>query len=189
MKRVLILFLVAMLVLGVAGCTTRGEPEGVNQNPSPPPDSGQPKETTNDKITVTLYFADTQAMYVVPETREITLNDEEKQSQEKLVKRILEELIAGPVSPSLHRTIPDGVTVNAVDIQGDIAYIDFSREMVANHWGGAAGEAMTINSIVNTLTELEGINKVMMTVDGGTMLIEHMVIEEPLERNESMIKP
>jgi len=37
------------------------------------------------------------------------------------------------------------------------------------------------------LTEFENIKRIMPTVDGGPMSIEHMVVEEPLTRNESMI--
>ena len=46
---------------------------------------------------------------------------------------------------------------------------------------------MTINSIVNTMTEFANIKRVMPTVDGGPMSIEHMVVEEPLTRNENII--
>jgi len=65
--------------------------------------------------------------------------------------------------------------------------VDFSQEMYTKHWRGAAGELMTVNSIANTMTEFENIKQVMPTVDGGPLSIEHMVVEEPLVRNESII--
>lgn len=67
-------------------------------------------------------------------------------------------------------------------------YVDFSNEMHTKHWGGATGEAMTIASIVSTLTEFYDIDQVMMTVEGNPLAIEHMILEEPLSRNEEMIQ-
>lgn len=134
---------------------------------------------------ITLYFADSQAMHVVPEKRTIFVNKDI--SDGEFFRIVLEELIKGPNTENLYRTIPEGVTVEYVEVEGDLLKVDFSQEMHINHWGGAAGESMTIYSIVNSLTEFENINRVMPTVDGGPMSIEHMVVEEPLTRDESMI--
>lgn len=134
---------------------------------------------------ITLYFADSQAMYVVPEKRTIFVIKDI--SDAEFYKIVLEELIKGPNTENLYRTIPEGVRVEYTEVEGDLLKVDFSREMHTNHWGGAAGESMTINSIVNSLTEFEDINRVMTTVDGGAMSIEHMVVEEPLTRNEDII--
>ncbi|HNR05170.1 MAG TPA: GerMN domain-containing protein [Bacillota bacterium] len=134
---------------------------------------------------ITLYFADSQAMYVVPEKRTVFVKKDI--SDAEFFRIVLEELIKGPNTENLYGTIPEGVTVEYTEVEGDLLKVDFSEEMHTNHWGGAAGESMTINSIVNTLTEFENIKRIMPTVDGGPMSIEHMVVEEPLTRNESMI--
>lgn len=134
---------------------------------------------------ITLYFADSQAMYVVPEKRTVFVNKDT--SDAEFFRIVLEELIKGPNTENLYRTIPEGVAVEYTEVEGDLLKVDFSEEMHTNHWGGAAGESMTINSIVNSLTEFENIKRIMPTVDGGPMSIEHMVVEEPLTRNESMI--
>lgn len=134
---------------------------------------------------IDLYFADSQAMYVVSEKRTVYVKKDI--SEAEFYRIVLEELIKGPESENLYRTIPEGVKVLYTEKDGDLLKVDFSREMHTNHWGGAAGESMTINSIVNTMTEFESIKRVMPTVDGGAMSIEHMVVEEPLTRNESII--
>lgn len=134
---------------------------------------------------ITLYFADSQAMYVVPEKRTVFVFKDI--SDAEFYRIVLEELIKGPNTENLYRTIPEGVTVEYTEVEGDLLKVDFSQEMHTNHWGGAAGESMTVNSLVNTLTEFEGIKRVMPTVDGGPMSIEHMVVEEPLTRNEDII--
>ncbi|HHY78070.1 MAG TPA: GerMN domain-containing protein, partial [Clostridiales bacterium] len=60
-------------------------------------------------------------------------------------------------------------------------------EMHTKHWGGATGEDMTISSLVNTLTELEGIKYVLPSVEGMALNIEHMIVDHPLERMEEKI--
>lgn len=134
---------------------------------------------------ITLYFADSQAMYVVPEKRVVLVKKDIEAAD--FYRIVLEELIKGPSSENLYRTIPEEVKIEYIELDGDLLKVDFSEEMHTKHWRGAAGENMTINSIADTMTEFENIKRVMPTVDGGPMSIEHMVIEEPLTRNESII--
>lgn len=134
---------------------------------------------------ITLYFADSQAMYLVPEKRTVLVKKDIEDAE--FYRMVLEELIKGPSTENLYRTIPEEVKVEYVELAGDILKVDFSEEMHTKHWRGAAGEAMTVNSIANTMTEFENIKGVLPSVDGGPLSIEHMVVEEPLTRNESMI--
>lgn len=134
---------------------------------------------------ITLYFADSQAMYVVPEKRTVYVSKDI--SDAEFYRIVIEELIKGPDTENLYRTIPEEVGVEYVELEGDLLKVDFSQEMHTEHWRGAAGESMTINSIVNTMTEFGNIRRVMPTVDGGPLSIEHMVVEEPLTRNEDII--
>jgi germination protein M len=136
--------------------------------------------------TVTLYFGNDQATAVVAETRTVSIPP--GAAREDILRIVLEELIKGPQRQELFKTIPAEVTVRSVNIVGETVSIDFSEEMHTRHWGGAAGESMTINSIVNTLTEFEGIELVKMTVAGKPMNIEHAILEDPLPRNEDMIQ-
>lgn len=133
----------------------------------------------------TLYFGNSDATGVSPEKRAISVNGNE--SQEELTKLVLEGLVKGPDSKNLYRTIPPEVAVLSVKIENKIAYVDFSEEMHTKHWGGATGEALTIASIVNTLTEFEDIDLVKMTVVGQPLSIEHAILEDPVGRNEDMI--
>jgi len=134
---------------------------------------------------ITLYFADSQAMYVVPEKRAVYVSKDI--SDAGFYRIVIEELIKGPDTENLYRTIPEEVSIEYIELEGDLLKVDFSQEMHTEHWRGAAGESMTINSIVNTVTEFGNIRRVMPTVDGGPMSIEHMVVEEPLTRNEDII--
>jgi len=134
---------------------------------------------------ITLYFADSQAMYVVPEKRTVLVKSDINEAE--FYRIVLEELVKGPAAENLQKTIPKEVKIQNIELESNLLKVDFSEEMHTKHWRGAAGEEMTINSIVNTMTEFENVKKVMPTVNGEPLSIEHMVIEEPLTRNEGII--
>jgi len=139
-----------------------------------------------DEAEVILYFSNHDATALVGETRTITFPAET--SRHDLIELVLAELIKGPRNKNLKPTIPPEVKVLSVKILGGTAFTDFSEEMHTRHWGGATGESMTINSIVNALTEFSYIRRVQMTVEGEPMNIEHAILNEPVERNEDMIQ-
>jgi len=149
-----------------------------------PTSSGMQTQTVQRNVT--LYFANEEATAVEPETRTISVPTD--LSREGYIKMIVNELIKGPRRSDLRRTIPAEARVQSVELKGNVAYVDFSSEMESKHWGGAAGESMTINSIVNTLTELDYVSRVQITVDGKPLSIEHVIMDKPMSRNSSMIR-
>jgi len=130
---------------------------------------------------ITLYFCNQDATALETESRTISVTADI--SIHGLMLRTLEELIKGPTNSTLHKTIPVEVKVNSLRIDNNIAHVDFSIEMHTQHWGGSTGEGMTINSIVYTLTEFPGIEKVKMTVEGEPISIEHGPVEEAVGRH------
>ena len=140
-----------------------------------------PEEVTAARE-VLLYFSNEQATAIVGETR--LLNVPRGISEEDLTLRVIQELIEGPQSQVLRAVIPSEVTVRSVNIADEICHVDFSEEMHTEHWGGAAGEAMTINSLVYTLTEFDFIEKVKISVVEGPLNIEHVILEEPVGRDD-----
>lgn len=143
----------------------------------------EPATVTRD---IVLYFGDQQAANIYPEPRQIRVKP--NISEVDFIKTVLLELISGPKTGTLYRTIPQEANVLSVSREGDLVKVDFSSEIISKHWGGAAGEAMTVNSLTATLTELPGITRVLLTVEGKPMAIEHMVITRPLTR-DGLIKP
>lgn len=137
-----------------------------------------------DVVEVSLYFSDSQAMYLVAEKRKIS-------QIPSLARQAVIELIKGPESSDFYPTIPEETQVNEVYIVDDIAYIDLSEEIFENHPGGSSGELMTVYSIVNTLTEIPPIKGVQILVGGNEMnsLVGHIDISMPLLRDEDWIKP
>ncbi len=169
---------VKILVEGNEYIGPSGQPRGFMK----PFDIEAPQRQAREVI---LYFGNKDATAVVGETREIDITGVTDRAE--FIRLVLEELIKGPQNNELSRTIPREVRIRSVNIEDGIAYVDFSEEMHTKHWHGAAGEAMTINSIVNTLTEFEYIEKVKMTVEGEPMAIEHLILDKPVSRNEDMI--
>jgi len=168
-KHIIMISLCIVIIL-VAGCAAR--------------DRTDERQEAGDTIDVTVYFSDDQAMYVVPEVREMTVP--EGASREEVIESVVELLIEGPGEEGHYRTIPEDTKVRSVGIEGDVATVDFSQELRGVH--GATGEAMALNSLVNTLTEFDYINEVFFTIEGEIVPLEHFVPDEPLTRNEDAIK-
>ncbi len=137
-----------------------------------------------DNLTVTLYFADENAMVLCPENRIIEIN--EKQNVEN---KIVEELINGPENEALYSVIPPETKINNINTEGGICFVDLSGDFISKHNGGSAGEIMTIYSIVNSLTELDYVKQVQFLIDGVKVnsLTGHVDFSKTFERNESLI--
>ncbi|QGT98802.1 hypothetical protein SYNTR_0209 [Candidatus Syntrophocurvum alkaliphilum] len=173
---VLTIFLASIITL--SGC---GESTQVG-DPDPKPDG-----ETNAVVELTLYFSDDQAQFLVAEQRDVEVEDKEDTSL--VASKVVEELINGPEQQDLFQTIPDETKLLGVEIEQNIAYVNFSQEFVTNHWGGTAGEAMTLYSIINSLTELSEIEKVQILVEDEVLeTLGHSDLTEPLTRSEDIIK-
>lgn len=92
-------------------------------------------------------------VHQVPYTREVA-------------KAALEELIKGrPVTPGASGVLPPETKVRGISVKDENASVDFSSEVLTANVG-AEGEALGIQSIVNTLTEFPEIKQVSFLVDG-----------------------
>lgn len=148
-----------------------------------PTGQNNPAIVTEKKI-ITVYFGNSDADAVVPEKREVSVK-----TGEALEKIVFEELQNGPASGNLYPVIPNETRLLSVHTQNGICTLDLSKEFVDNNIGGTAGEAMTLYSIINSLTELPGVEKVQFLIEGQKRdVYTHSVFNEPFSRNESLIK-
>lgn len=120
-----------------------------------------------DKTPIRLYFANEDNTKLKLEIRYVD-TAEAKKSTSSLASAIVNELIKGPSSDTVSkRTVPAEAKLRTpVSINGKVATVDMSKEFKTKHSGGKDAEKMTIYSIVNSLTELEDIEKVKFTIDG-----------------------
>lgn len=140
---------------------------------------------------IVLYFAGPSNLEdaLMPEIREVPGYSGLTKVSEK-AEVIMKELVKGPGQASiLHPTIPHGTIVRGVQVSGSTARVNLSKEFLEGFWGGSRSEELTVYSIVNSLTEMPEINKVIIFVEGEplTTISGHMVIEGPLERNLSVV--
>lgn len=137
----------------------------------------------SEMITVTLYFSDSNAMYVVSEKRDVmTAKNDSPERQ------IIHELIEGPMTDDLWSAIPDGTKLLSANTKDGLCTVDLSKEFVDNSPGGTASERMAIYSIVNSLTELETVERVQFLIEGEKREIyTHAIFDEPFYRNTELI--
>lgn len=141
--------------------------------------------SAKNKRLITVYFSDDEGMYLVPVEYEVNLN-----ADEQIEKMILDLLIKGPEEKGLIKTIPEGTKIKNVYTNEGVCYVDFSEEFVTKHTGGSTGEAMTIYSIVNSLTSLKNINKVQFLIEGKTReeYKGHLDFNVLFQANQDLIK-
>lgn len=136
-----------------------------------------------DQTTVSLYFSDSNAEKVVKETRTIDVYNKE------FAYYTLLELIKGPFSENLYKTIPEDTRILSLILTDGILTIDFSKEFIENHWGGAAGESMTLNSLAATMTQFETVDGIKILVEGeGDVIIEHVLLDGIIYPDPNMIQ-
>lgn len=132
---------------------------------------------------VKLYFANKDADGLVAESRTVAVN-----SKDSMEYVLVSELIKGPESDYAHRTVPEETKILSVETKEGTCFVNLSQEFKTKHWGGSAGETMTIYSIVDTLTELNTVDKVQFLIEGKKVdVFIHYIFNEPFERDESLI--
>jgi len=138
---------------------------------------------SQQKVTVALYFADQNGDNLISEKREIDM-------QQGLARATVQELINGPRTKGLSKTMPDGTKLNDINIEEGLCTVDLSKEFRDNHWGGSSGELLTVYSLVDTLTQFSTIERVEVLVEGQKIdtLAGHMDMSAPVYRNSDIIK-
>lgn len=175
-RRLTSLLLASALVLAIvaAGCASAKKPAPAGELPVSPGAGGPAPGRT---IPVAVYFADWQAQHVIPEQHQVP-----EAWESDLPTTVIKELLAGPQDAHLNRPIPASVRLlENVRVQDGVAYVNFSQDF--GNIQGAAGTAMAVQSVVLSLTDLPGINKVQILVEGKKdVMIGEGLLLEPMER-------
>lgn len=132
---------------------------------------------------ITLYFADEMGNSLVSERRRVQILDN------SMEKTVVAELIKGPDSKKLYKTIPESAKIISVETKEGICFVNLSEEFVTKFNGGSAEATMAIYSIVNSLTELADVDKVQFLVEGTKVdIYGDYIFSEAFERDENLIK-
>ncbi len=113
---------------------------------------------------VPIYFVDSQMLRLVGVQTQIEKSDVNSQAKE-----VIKTLIEGhDDNKKIRRVLPkvkNGMTVKVFE---GIAYVDIKEEMAQEQEKGRDIENLAIYSVVNSLTEIDGIKAVRFTIDGIT---------------------
>ncbi len=197
MKKILLSVMTAMLLL-TAGCE-KNPPQGEPPSDDPkkpavttPVENPDKKAETTTKVEkpaptnevksmqVTVYYPDQAGMSLIPVKREITIDND---SQKYLAA--VNCLMDTPAEEDLTKIFPKGAKIKSITLKGDIAVVDLDGGITKNFVGGSTGEEFLINSVVDTLTEFDEVERVQFLIDGQEVetLAGHMDLSEPLKRN------
>lgn len=135
-----------------------------------------------ERVSLTLYYANETRDGLRAEKREVvrTLTT----SQERL---IVEQLLAGS-REGAYPVFPKDTKILNVSTADSVCYVNVSGSFLSGEL--EAAEYIPIYALVNSLTELQTVNKVQITVDGSADVLYRNAISlsAPLEREEKYIK-
>jgi germination protein M len=122
-----------------------------------------PGEQINSSIetTLTLYFASEDGTHLVPETREVHYS-----SNISLEKLVIEKLTSGPKTAGLVATIPTGTKLITLTVMDGVCYVNLDDTF--RNQNEELSEQVVLYSIVDSLTALDSVDKVQISINGDT---------------------
>ncbi len=138
---------------------------------------------TFNSVTLDLYFSNATGDKLVKERD--NFNYSSNMSLEKLV---VEQLIQGPISEHAFPSIPPETKLLSITTKDGICYVNFDEGFLGQ--GYDVTEQVPIYSIVNSLSELSGVNKVQILINGETPKVyrESISFETIFERNFDILE-
>lgn len=120
------------------------------------------KGIKTETIETRIYYVDAEMLRLIPVRTSIP-----KMSAKRTAQHILDKMIEGYDSnPKIRRIIPKDEDCLKATVRDGIAYVNISGELLENPPEGRDMEMLIIYSIVNSLTDIEGITNVRFTIDG-----------------------
>lgn len=131
---------------------------------------------------IVLYYATKDGKSLVATERSVYTSS--NTSSEKLV---LQHLLESPSDSNLLRTIPEGTKLISVSTLNGVCFVNFDEGLLKYDY--QVGDGAALYSIVNSLCELSGVNKVQISVNGKTDLMfrDAYSLEELYERNLDLV--
>ena len=132
-----------------------------------------------------LYFADENDRYLLTELRQVIPTDPATEAE-----YLVNQLIAGPREADRYPAIPNETSLLGIAVSDGLCTVNFSAAFLDDRPHTEAGEWMTVYSVVNTLTQLEDIDQVLLLCQGETIpYYRYMRLDQPLRALESLEGP
>lgn len=134
---------------------------------------------------LTLYYTDDDRRYLIGQNLSINLA-----GQSDIVAYLVEQLQTAPTGLGLVSPLPKNTKLLGSTIENGVCTLDFSSEFETNAFSDSYAQRTTLLSLVNTLTQLEDIDRVEFQLD-GTLLARYrqINISKALVFDESAIGP
>ena len=112
-------------------------------------------------VTVTLYFPD-QSGTLQPESRDLLLYGGESRAG-----RIVDSLLAGPVSDGLLPLLPAGLPRPDVRVEDEICYLNFTYAAFQQLRAGEVAPETVVQGLVQTLCAADGVEQLQLLAEGA----------------------
>ena len=185
--------LLAVLTLGLVVLAVRFIRSGnreeirpVAAGPTTPSAEAGPETAVAARRAVTIYFGREDDDKLVGEIREIPADPSPAREAQAIMAELLKGSSEGHVA-----AIPSGTRLEQLFITRDgTAYVDLSRDVVAQHPSGSSAELATIYAIVNSLAaNIRAVKNVFILIDGEERetLAGHVRLNGSLRPDYSLI--
>ena len=134
---------------------------------------------------IPVYYASADRRYLMKETISVRHT-----APEELPMYLLEQLLTPPAGTTLRSALPSGTRFNSVTVENGLCTVDVSEQFDSRRFYAMSAQCLSLLSIVNTLTALEEIDRVEITVEGN-LLIRYgaLSIPGPLVMDERCVGP
>lgn len=131
---------------------------------------------------VNLYFANEQGDALIQVTSDVYYN-----GTGTIEELVIKQLINGPTELGVYDTIPEGTTLLNVSTNEGICTVDFNEKFLEKLPN--ITDEVAIYSVVNTLVELNNVNKVQFKINGQVQKTyrEGIPFDKYFERNLTLI--
>lgn len=135
-----------------------------------------------EKVRLHLYFANEEGNKLIGVYRTVVYN-----SNISMDKMVVEELLKGPNGQSIYPAINPETRIISVTSKDGVCYVNFDKAFLTEPY--AVRPEVAIYSLVDSLTELPGISKVQISIDGDTTasFLEQIPLQTVFERDLSFV--
>ena len=193
-KRWLAACLLIMALLVTAGCQegqgissasgSSGAITKVQEKQAPEATKQEKKEEKPQEISTQVYYPNADGTKLIAVKRKFKVNA----AGDKYAEAV-KSLMQGTKDKNQSVIIPRQAKLRSVKLEGGVAKVDFSKDLVKHFVGGSTGEEMLVGSIVNTLTEFPEVKQVQILIEGSPVetIAGHMDLSTPLERMKDLL--
>jgi len=186
--------LLAGAMLMVAGCDqgqgagtssgSSGTVTAVQEKQEVKAEKQEKKQAEPQEVTTSVYYPNADGTKLIAVKRKITAV-----SAEDKYAAAIKSLMQGTKEKNQSVIIPKQAKLRSVKLEGGVAKVDFSKDLVKHFVGGSTGEEMLVGSIVNTLTEFPEVKQVQILIEGSPVetIAGHMDLSTPLSRMKDLL--